>query len=163
VIFETRTNQLFVTDIPAKLEEIQTLIAKIDIPVRQVLIEARIVEADDSFGRALGVKLGSTDLRGMRGGIPGYKIGGGNYVTIGGNYSNAGVQTKQTPITATSYLPDSQFVNLPANTINSVFSGAEGLPRFALSPVQPVGQPLPEPGAVGAGSRRQGQDRPARA
>ena len=44
VIFETRTNQLFVTDIPSKLEEVQALIAKIDIPVRQVLIEARIVD-----------------------------------------------------------------------------------------------------------------------
>jgi type IV pilus assembly protein PilQ len=47
-----RTNQLFVTDIPSKLEEVQAVIAKIDIPVRQVLIEARIVEADDTFGRA---------------------------------------------------------------------------------------------------------------
>ncbi|WP_290660377.1 AMIN domain-containing protein, partial [Aquabacterium sp.] len=45
VIYETRTNQLFVNDIPSKLEEIQQLISKIDIPVRQVLIEARIVEA----------------------------------------------------------------------------------------------------------------------
>ena len=42
VIFETRTNQLFVTDIAAKLEQVQQLISKIDIPVRQVLIEARI-------------------------------------------------------------------------------------------------------------------------
>jgi type IV pilus assembly protein PilQ len=116
VLYETRTNQLFVSDIPSKLEEVQSLIAKIDIPVRQVLIEARIVEADDSFGRALGIKLGSTDLRGLRGGIPGYGLGGGNYVTIGGNYSNVGVQTGQSPNTATSYLPDSQFVNLPAST-----------------------------------------------
>lgn len=138
VIYETRTNQLFVTDIPSKLEEIQILIGKIDIPVRQVLIEARIVEADDQFGRALGVKLGSTDLRGLQGGVPGYKIGGGNYVTIGGNYSNVGVQTKQTPNTSTSYLPDSQFVNLPANIINSVFQGAEGLPSFALSLFSPA-------------------------
>ncbi|PTT91918.1 type IV pilus secretin PilQ, partial [Pelomonas sp. HMWF004] len=45
VISESRTNQLFVSDIPSKLEEIQAMIAKIDIPVRQVLIEARIVEA----------------------------------------------------------------------------------------------------------------------
>jgi type II secretory pathway component HofQ len=44
-ISETRTNQLFVTDVPAKLEQVQQLIAKLDIPVRQVLIEARIVEA----------------------------------------------------------------------------------------------------------------------
>ncbi|HET9821767.1 MAG TPA: type IV pilus secretin PilQ [Burkholderiaceae bacterium] len=58
VLSEQRTNQLFVTDIPSKLEEIQQLIAKIDIPVRQVMIEARIVEANDSFGKSLGVKLG---------------------------------------------------------------------------------------------------------
>ncbi len=116
VIFETRTNQLFVSDIPSKLEEIQSLIGKIDIPVRQVLIEARIVEADDSFGRALGVKLGGTDLRGVRGGVPGYNVGGGNYAAIGGNYSNVGVTTGQTPNTDTSFIPDSQFVNLPANT-----------------------------------------------
>jgi type IV pilus assembly protein PilQ len=128
VIFETRTNQLFVTDVPSKLEEIQALIAKIDIPVRQVLIEARIVEADDTFGRSLGIKLGSTDLRGLRGGIPGYRVGGNNYTTIGGNYSNVGVQTGQTPITDTSYIPDSQFVNLPATG----FSGASAA-TFALS------------------------------
>lgn len=58
VIFETRTNQLFVTDIPSKLEQVQALITKLDIPVRQVLIEARIVEASDSFGKSLGVRLG---------------------------------------------------------------------------------------------------------
>ena len=62
VISEARTNQLFVTDIPAKLEQVQTLIAKIDIPVRQVLIEARIVEATDSFGKSLGVRLGGRPI-----------------------------------------------------------------------------------------------------
>jgi len=132
VLFESRTNQLFVSDIPSKLEEISQLIAKIDIPVRQVLIEARIVEADDTFGRSLGVKLGSTDLRGLRNGVPGYNVGGSNYVTIGGNYSNVGVQTGQTPITSTSYLPDSQFVNLPANVSSSSFGGASAA-NFALS------------------------------
>ena len=130
VIYETRTNQLFVTDVPSKLEEIQAMIAKIDIPVRQVLIEARIVEADDTFGRSLGVKLGSTDLRGLRGGVPGYNVGGSNYVTVGGNYSNVGVQTGQTPNTSTSYSPDSQFFSLPANVTG--FSGANAA-TFALS------------------------------
>ncbi len=57
-IAEARTNQLFVTDIPSKLEQVQAFIAKIDIPVRQVLIEARIVEASDTFGKSLGVRLG---------------------------------------------------------------------------------------------------------
>ena len=136
VIFESRTNQLFVTDIPSKLEEVQVLISKIDIPSRQVLIEARIVEADDKFGRTLGIKLGASDVRGLSGGIPGYKIGGGNYVTIGGNYGAVGNQTNQ-PGTTTSY-SNTQFVNLPANTINSVFSGATGLPSFALSLFSPL-------------------------
>jgi type IV pilus assembly protein PilQ len=62
VIFEARTNQLFVTDIPSKLEQIQSLILKLDIPVKQVLIEARIVEAADSFGKSLGVRLGGRPL-----------------------------------------------------------------------------------------------------
>jgi len=128
VIFESRTNQLFVTDVPSKLEEIQTMIAKIDIPVRQVLIEARIVEADDSFGRSLGIKLGGTDLRGLRGGIPGYNVGGNNYLSPGGNMNAIGVQTGQT--SGTLAFSDSQFVNLPANT--SAFGGASAA-TFALS------------------------------
>ncbi len=113
VLFEQRTNQLFVSDIPSKLEEIQQLITKIDIPVRQVLIEARIVEADDRFGRALGVKLGASDVRGLQGGIPGYSVGGNNYIVPGGNYNAVGGQTQQGD--ATFRYNDTQFVNLPAN------------------------------------------------
>jgi type IV pilus assembly protein PilQ len=112
VLFEARTNQIFVTDIPSKLEEIQAIITKIDIPVRQVLIEARIVIANDTFGRSLGVRLGASDLRGMRGGLPGYSIGGDNRVTIGGNINAVGGQTLQTAGGVT--YTDTQFVNLPA-------------------------------------------------
>ncbi|KQV61089.1 secretin [Pelomonas sp. Root1217] len=129
VIFEPRTNQLFVSDVPSKLEEIQTMIAKIDIPVRQVLIEARIVEANDKFGRSLGVKLGANDLRGQQGGIPGYSVGGGNYVTIGGNYNGIGSQTNQG--VAANY-NNTQFVNLPANTSSDAFSGGTAT-QVALS------------------------------
>src|SRR5262249_9147341 len=95
VIYESRTNQLFVTDIPSKLEEVQSLITRIDIPSRQVMIEARIVEADDTFGRALGVKLGASDLRLGNGQIPGYNIGGDHYANVGGNYDAIGYQTGQ--------------------------------------------------------------------
>ncbi|MBI3347584.1 MAG: type IV pilus secretin PilQ [Burkholderiales bacterium] len=119
VISESRTNQLFVSDIPSKLEEIQAMITKIDIPVRQVLIEARIVEANDKFGRSLGIKLGVNDLRGQQGGIPGYGVGGGNYVTVGGNYNGVGAQTNQG--VAANY-NNTQFVNLPANTSSDSFS-----------------------------------------
>ena len=131
VISESRTNQLFVSDIPSKLEEIQALIAKIDIPVRQVLIEARIVEADDTFGRSLGVKLGGNDLRGQRGGIPGYSVGGNNYLTVGGNYNAIGTATNQ-PGTTAAALTDTQFVNLPANVSGANFGGSSAA-TFALS------------------------------
>ncbi|TDM08548.1 MAG: type IV pilus secretin PilQ [Ideonella sp. MAG2] len=114
VLAESRTNQLFVSDIPAKLEEVAMMVSKIDVPVRQVLIEARIVEADDTFGRSLGVKLGSSDFRGLRGGVPGYSLGGGNNVTFGGNYNAVGGQTLQVKSSDFLY-NDTQFVNMPAS------------------------------------------------
>ena len=55
---EPRTNQLFISDVPSRLAELQQMVARLDVPVRQVLIEARIVEADDQFGESLGVRLG---------------------------------------------------------------------------------------------------------
>ena len=89
VIAEPRTNQLFVTDIPVKLEQVQQLISKIDISVRQVLIEARIVEASDTFGKSLGVKLGGSDLRAQRGGDGGYQLNGSDRIGFGTSYGNA--------------------------------------------------------------------------
>ena len=59
VMAEPRTNQLFISDVPARLNELQQIVARLDVPVRQVLIEARIVEADDQFGESLGVRLGA--------------------------------------------------------------------------------------------------------
>jgi len=131
VLFDARTNQLFISDISSKLEEAAMMIAKIDVPVRQVLIEARIVEADDTFGRALGVKLGSTDLRGVNGGVPGYRVGGGNYVTVGSSYNNVGYQTNQG---GTYDYANTQFVSLPANTSNVGSSSAASIGFSLFSP-----------------------------
>jgi len=58
LLAEPRTNQLFITDVPTHLQVIQAMITQLDVPVRQVMIEARIVEADDQFGKSLGVRLG---------------------------------------------------------------------------------------------------------
>jgi type IV pilus assembly protein PilQ len=132
VIYESRTNQLFVSDVPSKLEEIQAMITKIDIPVRQVLIEARIVIADDKFGQSLGVKLGGSDLRGLRGGTPGYSVGGDNRVTVGGNMNAVGVQTGQTGAT-TLGITDTQFVNLPATGQNNFDAATFALSLFGAS------------------------------
>jgi type IV pilus assembly protein PilQ len=58
-IVDRRSNILFVSDVPSKLEEIRKMIRQIDVSVRQVLIEARIVVAGDSFSRQLGVRFGA--------------------------------------------------------------------------------------------------------
>jgi len=113
VIAEPRTNQLFVTDITSRLEQVQQLIAKLDIAVRQVLIEARIVEASDSFGRSLGVRLGGSDLRGVRGGDPGYSIGGSNRLALGGTYNAVSATAGETVADALDTV-STTFVNLPA-------------------------------------------------
>jgi type IV pilus assembly protein PilQ len=109
-ISEARTNQLFVTDIPSKLEQVQQLIAKLDIPTRQVLIEARIVEASDTFGRSLGIKLGGNDLRAQKGGDGGYQLAGDNRVAFGSSYSNVIASSGA----GGSVDLNSNFVNLPA-------------------------------------------------
>lgn len=126
VIAEARTNQLFVTDVPSRLEQVQQLISRLDIPVRQVLIEARIVEADDRFGRSLGVRLGGSDLRGIRGGDPGYAAGGANRVAIGGSYNAVSMTTRETENALDTL--NTSFVNLP-----SVGAGGFAPAAFAVS------------------------------
>ncbi len=124
VISEVRTNQLFVTDIGSKLEAVQQLIAKLDIAVRQVLIEARIVEASDTFGKSLGVRLGGSDLRAQRGGDGGYQFVGDNRVAFGTNYGNA----VATSGAGGAVDLTSNFVNLPA-----VGQGGAAAATFAIS------------------------------
>ncbi len=58
VTADVRTNTLLIQDVPAKVREIRQLVERLDTPVRQVLIETRIVEATDTFSRELGARLG---------------------------------------------------------------------------------------------------------
>ena len=58
VSIDARTNTLIIQDIPKKIDEIRDLVAKLDVPVKQVMIEARIVTANTSFAKELGVKWG---------------------------------------------------------------------------------------------------------
>lgn len=117
-IIDPRTNQLFVTDIASRIEDIRKLIQKTDIASKQVLIEARLVEANDGFSRNLGAKLGFNDLRTQRGGDSGWQISGNERVAIGGNLAGVGQVTGQTP--ATTSIDNTTMVNLPAAGIGGV-------------------------------------------
>ena len=130
-IIEPRTNQLFVTDIASKLEDVRRLIAKTDIATKQVLIEARIVEASDTFTRNLGAKLGFADMRTIRGGDAGYQIGNGNTrIGIGGNMTGIGQTTGQVALNDGTF-DNTQFVNLPAGNINGVPAGSLAISLFS--------------------------------
>ncbi|HVR52756.1 MAG TPA: type IV pilus secretin PilQ [Pseudorhodoferax sp.] len=122
---EPRTNQLFVTDVASRLEAVSQLIKKLDVAVRQVLIEARIVEASDTFGKSIGVRLGGGDLRAQRGGDGGYRLAGNNRVAFGSSYGNAVASSGMGGTVNTN----SNFVNLPAVAQGS----AEEAASFAVS------------------------------
>lgn len=63
VSVDTRTNQVLVSETAERLDNVRQLINSLDIPVRQVMIEARIVIADDDFAKDLGVRFGVSPVR----------------------------------------------------------------------------------------------------
>jgi len=132
---DPRTNQLFITDVASKLEDVRRLVQKTDIPSRQVQIEARIVEANENFSRNLGAQLGINDLRFARGGTAGYQIGNSpNSVLVTGTMQGVQSQTGQiAPVAATGVDTSSQFVNLPAQSINGFNPTSIGVSLFAAS------------------------------
>ena len=64
VTIDARTNTLMVLETSEKHEEVASLIEKLDVPVRQVMIESRIVVANDDFGRDIGIRAGVTGVQG---------------------------------------------------------------------------------------------------
>ncbi len=114
-ISDTQSNLLFVTDIPSKLEEIRAFIRAIDIGARQVLIEARVVEASDTFNRDIGVKLGFINSKPVQ-------IGGS------GIYGSGGRVIPGTSTTNPTLVQDPMFgVNLPS------YSSTNAGGTFAIS------------------------------
>jgi len=135
VIAEPRTNQLFVTDIGDRLEKVQDLLTKLDIPVRQVLIEARIVEASDTFGKTLGVRLGGADLRtnNPAGGTTGWGVGG-QRISVTGSYDAVSAQTGQVERSDDSFnTVNTSFVNMPASGIGGIAPAAFAVSLFGAS------------------------------
>ncbi|MGD8590206.1 MAG: type IV pilus secretin PilQ [Chromatiales bacterium] len=109
VTVDVRTNTLLVQDTAAKLEDIRRLLLRLDIPVRQVLIESRIVIANNDFARDLGVRFGANwdydigDSFGLTaGGLPGHT---GNTFGIAPGIENPAGSTNE-----------SLMVNLPVNS-----------------------------------------------
>jgi len=115
-VVDARTNTLFIQDTPSRLEEARKLIKQIDVPVRQVMIEARVVVASDNFGKNLGVRLGynSGDA---------FQVGNSSrlFGNIGANQAMMPAAVGGAPVLTTmpANLPN---VNLPSAGTAGVFS-----------------------------------------
>ena len=127
-VVDARTNTVFVQDVPTRLEEVRKLIAQIDVPVRQVMIEARIVEASDTFSKNLGAKLGYNSTK------PGgdHLLGPSARYNIGGQLSSTAQLTSSSPFSdggsraLVSGSPDittGQNVSLPATGVGGFVPG----------------------------------------
>ena len=92
-VVDARTNTVFVQDTPSRLEEARKLIKQVDVAVRQVMIEARFVEASDTFTQTLGGRLSYTGSPPPGGG---FSVGGGRG-SIGGSAGGGQVNLPGTP------------------------------------------------------------------
>ena len=106
-VADPQSNIIFINDIPSKLEEIRSFINAIDIGARQVLIEARVVEASDSFNRSIGTKLNFLNQKQSMLGGSGWNVTGGR-ITPGTT-----TPTVTNPVQTT---PQTIGVNLPSYT-----------------------------------------------
>jgi type IV pilus assembly protein PilQ len=130
---DLRTNQVFVQDVGVRLEEVRKLLGQVDVPVQQVLIEARIVEANDTFSKNLGVRMGnvarplvqnSTSTGPSPVGINDRGIA----VTQTGTLGDLTGLFPTTGGTITTKTPDNLSVNLPAAPVgNAVAAGSIAL------------------------------------
>jgi type IV pilus assembly protein PilQ len=127
-VVDGRTNQLFVQDVSSRLDEVRRLLAKLDVPVRQVLIEARIVEANDTFSKNLGVRLGWNDRS------TGTRLDNQSNVLVSGDVlGGTGPRTGQTPDPGTGYFPGSYNVLLPAPGLSGFQPGQVAIALFNKS------------------------------
>ena len=115
----TRTNSLLVRDTPQDIANIKHLITKIDRPVPQVLIEARIVQVTTNAAQSLGVNWGGTYTGGGGGGVINLSGTGGTGVTAvqGGAYPMSGG-------TSTTGFTTPALVNLTPSTAGSALAGS---------------------------------------
>ena len=103
---DDRTNTLIVQDTADRLSDIRRLVQTLDVPVKQVLIEARIVVVSDTFERDLGAKLGFTNLNSAS----------GSTFSVSGS-ATASDSTVTSGLTSAAQTNRYQ-VNLPASTVN---------------------------------------------
>jgi type IV pilus assembly protein PilQ len=127
IAVDDRTNTLLVQDTADRLEDIRRMVRALDVPIKQVLIESRIVVVNDDFSRDLGVRLGVTAYRenGTDGAAVISGTGTGTDTMIGSIVDNLGTSGQITPVEL-PILTDRYNVNVPLDA-------ATAAGRFSLA------------------------------
>ena len=112
VVVDERTNSIVVTDTAAKLAEIRDLIEKVDIPIRQVMIEARIVIASSNIDEQLGIRWGGGYLN----------VSGDKFTSIAGDTASATNLNSQLIGGDQVDMPSAPFVDLGVAEATSGFA-----------------------------------------
>ncbi len=145
VSIDERTNTLLIQDTASKLQEIRELVALLDIPVRQVLIESRIVIANNDFSRDLGVRFGATAVGDNNGnGVAGVSgsLGGTSTIVDSAitNLQNTGSPFPVTLPTQDDRLMVDLPVSTPAGQLAVALLGSDYLLDLELSAMQAEGR-----------------------
>lgn len=106
-VLDPRTNTVFVQDTAKYLNDVQAIINKTDVPIRQVMIESRMVLAEDNFGKSLGARFGVNKLNGS----------GDNRYVIGSNVTDTGLIG-----TSATVIPQGLQSNLPVTNAYGSFA-----------------------------------------
>lgn len=128
VNYDPRTNTLFIQDTAKKLDEIQAIINKVDVSVKQVMIESRLVLAEDTFSKSLGARFG----------VQSATTPGNNSLSLGGTLNNGvttGVGTPNAAVIGTTDINGNTGLNsnLPvANAFGSIAFSLFRLPAGLL-------------------------------
>jgi len=122
VTVDGRTNSLLIQDTPTKIKEVRKLIAQLDQPVRQVMIESRLVEANDTFAKSLGSRFGVINGNDTLSASQNHVVSAGSLETNNDIYNSL--------VSGTPYevIPGGLNVNLPSNGV-----GGEYPAQWALS------------------------------
>ncbi|MFT5321451.1 MAG: type IV pilus assembly protein PilQ, partial [Pseudohongiellaceae bacterium] len=152
---DARTNTLIVQDVASVIEDIRNMVNRLDIPVRQVLIEARIVNASTSFGDALGIRWGGAQTfpgAGDRFVLSGSQeasrefgqgLASRDQAIVGGILSGASIAEtlNSNPLIGPTF-PDALFVDMGVEAPSSIalgYAGNKGLLELELSALESSG------------------------
>ena len=140
VSYDERTNTLLINDTPEKIQQIRHLVSILDRPVKQVLIESRIVAATDNFTRELGVRWGAFGVKSNTGNVLSLGPDAASAVATGTQNTTTNIATPSLSAANTNGFSVNLPVTKPSGSLGLAILGRNYLLDLELSAAQTEGQ-----------------------